>query len=136
MTKYLSKPRMKCALLAAGLLAGSAMFMSGSAGAAQDEEITVLAPRTIHREVVGHTAIGAPIEQVSLSRRVSYYGLDLRRPSDMNELERRIKMTANEACDQLKQLYPLDAATPSDQDCKTSAYNNGMEQVHMIVGSR
>lgn len=134
MTKYLATPRAKLALFAVGMLAGSA-FAVHPVRAVQDDEITVMAPRSIHREVVGRSAIGAPIEEISLTRRVSYAGLDLRRPSDMNELQRRIKMTANEACDQLNKLYPLDTV-PSDRDCKTDAYNSGMEQVHILVGSR
>jgi UrcA family protein len=134
MTKYLTNSGAKIAMLAVGLLAGGALFMPHHASAAQDEEITVMAPRGVYRQQVGRSPTGVPIEEISLSRRVSYYGLDLRRPSDMNEMERRVRLTANEACDQITKLYPVDNFSTSDAECKSQAFKNGMDQVHMVAG--
>ena len=135
MTKYPSKPRAKFALFAVGLIAGGTFLTSPPATAAQDDEITVMAPRGIVREKVGRSALGAPIEEISLTRRVSFADLDLHRRADVNELERRVKLTAKAACDQLTRLYPLDQS-PSDRDCKADAVKGGMQQVEMLVGSR
>src|SRR5690242_8926969 len=55
MTKYLTKTGAKAALLAVGLLAGGAMFTPHHASAAQDEEITVMAPRGVYRQQVGRS---------------------------------------------------------------------------------
>ena len=136
MSKYLTKPRTKLALLAAGMIAGGALFMSQAATAAQDDEgITVQSPRVIHAETVGRSALGAPIRQISLTRRVSFADLDLRHRADVNELQRRIRVTAERSCEQLGRLSPFDQLS-SDSDCRTDAYNGGMEQVHMLISSR
>lgn len=133
MTKYFTKSGAKIAMLAVGVLAGGAMFMPHHAFAAQDEEITVMAPRGVYRQEVGRSPTGAPIEEISVSRRVSYYGLNLRRPSDMNEMARRVRLTANESCDQISRMYPVDNFTTSDADCKSQAFKDGMAQVHQVA---
>ena len=60
------------------------------------------------KTVVGHTAIGALIEEVTLTHRVSHADLDLATHSGAIELKQRVKDTARLACEQLDKLYPLE----------------------------
>jgi UrcA family protein len=130
-------------VLAAAILAGGVAGMGYQAFAQQaytqrDESITVQAPRMIHRETVGRSVTGAPIEEVSLTRRVYVGDLDLRRVADNNELDRRIDLTAREACDQLNRLYPADMypAAANDRDCVKSAIHDAMLQKQTFISSR
>jgi UrcA family protein len=102
------------------------------------EQITIFAPHVVQREIVGRTAIGAPIEVVSLPSRVSYADLDLTRESDANELRRRVGITAIAACKQLNTMYPdsdLYQEIPSDQDCVRNATNGGLYQADQIIAA-
>ena len=116
--------------LAAGLLlsGGSALAQNGSNAI---EEITVVAPRQITREPVGHTATGGTIENISLTRRVDYSDLNLTVHADVEKLDKRVDDTAREACRQLEQLYP--SAALSSPDCVRTAVNGAMMQVDKAV---
>lgn len=65
------------------------------------QEITIVAPYLVHKQVVGRSTIGAPIEVLSISRRVSYADLDLTKASDAATLKKRISDTAKDACEYL-----------------------------------
>src|SRR4051812_38154619 len=109
------------------LTIASATVLIGCGFAAQAADpignITVTAPRTVHREQVGRTNAGVPIEEVSLTRVVSTAGLDLTKVADVQMLDKRIADTAREACDNLNPLYPP-ATFPTmsaDRDCYKDA---------------
>lgn len=63
-----------------------------------DDEIIVIAP-SISSE---RTASGARIETIRTSRSVSLTDLDLRHDADVEELRRRVRATAVEACNDLE----------------------------------
>ena len=83
------------AALAAGLMLGSAAL------AAPPQAPAAAAP-VVQNEVVGQTVIGAPIEQMTMSRPVSYAGLDLANPADVKVLDQRIHRTAQQECAELR----------------------------------
>lgn len=113
---------------------------AASGAAAQDQrdeggsaEIVVTAPYEVRREVVGRASgTGAPIEVISLTRRVDYSDLDLTRHADVQQLEQRVNEIAREACDQLSQLYPI-AARDGNRDCVTEALRDAMRQVEQVA---
>ena len=62
----------------------------------------------VNKTVVGHSDLGAPIEQVTLSRRVSFSDLDLATHSGAVALKKRVQEAARATCKQLDELYPLE----------------------------
>ena len=129
--KTFAFPTTSCFVLATGFA-----FSSGPIIAQEDdtalEEITVVAPRQVTREVVGRSSsTGADIELVSLTRRVSYADLDLALHADVMKLEERINDTAREACDQLERLYPV--ASRDNRDCVGQAVGGAMQRVNEVI---
>ena len=118
-------------LLLAAVGAGLALT-SIPAMAQPSEEITITAPRVVHEMVGRSPSTGAPIERVSLSRQVSYAGLDLRKQADLTVFEKRVSDTAREACKQLDSLYPL---LPPDKECLANTTANGMEQARQAIAA-
>lgn len=118
-------------LLFAALGAGLALT-SVPALAQPSEEITITAPRVVREQVDRSPSTGAPIERVSLTRQVSYSGLDLRKQADVTVFETRVSDTAREACKQLDSLYPL---LPPDKDCLANTTANGMEQAKQAIAA-
>jgi UrcA family protein len=128
------------AFAALGLLAGSLAPMhhaiAQSSFTQSDEQITVGTPRTVHRQFVGRSASGVPIEELSLTRHISYADLNLNNPADRNELARRITFAVNRACTQLDNLYPDSVFPPVyDHDCRAQASNEGMAQMRAVLVS-
>jgi UrcA family protein len=113
--------------IAGGVCAQEQVLIRGGATSA---EITVIAPRLIRRDV-GRTAGVGTNEQISLTRHVSYADLDLSKPADAQELEKRVNDMAKVACDQLAALYPL--AAPNTPDCVQQALSGAMQQVRTAV---
>lgn len=87
------------------------------------EGITVTAPRRVGRS----STTGAPIEEVSAQRVVSYNDLDLRSASGAAELDKRISTAANEACRELETRYPV--GTPDAFTCAKQARAAAQSQV-------
>jgi UrcA family protein len=94
--------------------------------------ITVTAPRLVRQEV-GRTNSGAPVEMISLTRRVDYKDLDLKQHASVAELETRVNEVAKEACDQLARVYPL--SDPQTPDCVKAAVDKAMAQVRDAVAA-
>ncbi len=108
------------AVAATGLQSATPAF-----GAPDDglEGVTVTAPGRFARD----PATGAPIDLITLSRRVSYHGLDLQTPEGSRELDRRIKEAANWACRRLEALYPV--GRPEPTTCAKTAIAEAQPQV-------
>jgi UrcA family protein len=135
-------PKLTFSFVSAALLAlaATALFFKTDPAIAQQaaeeviEEIVVQAP--IVRRQVGRTAIGAKIEVIELSRRVSYADLDLNRPADVTELKTRIETTAKESCEQLSDMFP---SNPSDRNelrrCTNQAVDGAEEQVQAAIAA-
>ena len=115
----------RTSLLVAGLaLVGAVM------AAEQPTEITITASAET-KVVVGRSAYGTPIEEVTLTRRVSYADLDLSKTAGAAELEKRVNQTAKDACKELDNRYPFEPKMADE--CMRSATKMAMDQVHAAV---
>lgn len=89
-----------------------AVLLAGLCLAASSFAANRLPPVTVQaavsKAVVGRSAIGAPIDRVTLTRRVSYADLDLTTYAGAMKLEKRVHTAARAACAQLDDLYPLE----------------------------
>lgn len=117
--------------LAASLMLGSAALAAPQQAATADAGTT--AP-VVQREVVGHSMIGAPIVQTSVSRPVSYAGLNLANPADVKVLDRRIQSTAEKDCEQLRdQSDALMDPTIQSGHCVRSADQNAKSSLSAAI---
>ena len=131
MKKHINRSMKVCFLpvsVAAFLLTGSSVLAQP---VQQGEEITVVTPHTIDKKRVGTSLIGAPIEEISLTHRVNFSDLDLRKQSDVAILESRVKDAATLGCKELDQLYPDSMFPPvaMNKSCFQTAMDGTMPQV-------
>ena len=135
--RVLPHPRLGTLVLAAAALtlASTAALAQGDAAASgashpsEQPDVTVRASRMVRHKVVGRDYAGIPIEQLSLTREISYHDLNLNSTKGAAELLRRVNDTAREACQELTSLYPLNLWTTSNQDCVHRAVRNAMMQL-------
>jgi UrcA family protein len=121
------------------LLAGAVALASGATASAQEydrygqpvyhdngppDEITVFAPRHHHQE---RSAIGAPIEDVSLSTAVRYDDLDLTTDWGIRRLHDRISSAAHDLCQRLDVTHPI--AVSDSPPC----YRTAMEEAEPLA---
>jgi UrcA family protein len=88
--------------LAAGLMLGSAALAATPQAATATAELTASAAPGVQEVVVGRSTIGAPIEQITVSRPLSYVGLNLTNPADVRLIDRQIQDTAEKECAELR----------------------------------
>lgn len=103
--------------------------------AQQSPEIVVEAP---HRPAnVAKTAPGSKelLPEVSVSHRVKYSDLDLSTHSGAVELEKRIRDSATEACQQLSKLYPGSTQGEGKESCVDGAVKKAMEQANKAIAA-
>lgn len=81
------------------------------------------------------SAIGAPIENVSVSREVRYDDLDLRTEWGAHVLRARIVRTARAACRELDRRYPSSyyPATSDSPPCVEWAVDRAMDQADAAI---
>jgi UrcA family protein len=115
----------------AAIAAAAVLMIGASALAQQTEGVTVEAAR--QAKIVGRSSSGVPIEQITLTRKVSYTDLDLKTPAGSDALTQRVKDVAKEACEELDKLYPLTQKTAPD--CTKQAIDSAMEQVHAAIAA-
>jgi UrcA family protein len=89
------------------------------------EEVQVIAPRHIER-----TSIGAPIENVALSRPVRIDDLDLNARWGVRTLRARISNTAHILCRQMDAMYVPLSDTPS---CYSAAVHRAWRQARAAI---
>lgn len=119
--------RLQCTLAAVGILAGSGLALAQPA-----DEITITGVRA--SRVVGRSpTTGAPIEEMSLTRKVSYSDLDLTTHLGATELEKRVNDTAKALCQKLDQLSPLSKA--QGPSCVKQAADAAMVQAHAAIAA-
>jgi UrcA family protein len=94
-------------------------------------EIEVIAPRLVRQEVE-RTPTGKT-ELISLTRRVSYDDLDLKRDGDLAQLDERIEDSAKQACERLAAMYPL--SDPETPDCIDRAVASAKAQLREAVAA-
>jgi len=123
----------RCKLYTRTSLTIAGLIVAGAAMAAEPPaEITITATQQA-KVVVGRTAIGAPIELVTLTRHVSYSDLDLSKSADAATLEGRVTQTVKDACKELDDRYPLEPNTASE--CIKTSTDKAMVQVHQAVAA-
>ena len=103
------------------------------------EELIIRAPDVVRRPLP-RSGPGAPTglrnpEIISLTRAVSYADLDLARPADVQEMQRRIGNTARDICQELQRRYPRQNSefVYSATDCVQKATNDGLETLKQLT---
>jgi UrcA family protein len=99
----------KCVLAGAlmiSLMSGAALAQPASLSAPLPPDsdlsgLTIVAPKTIDR-----TRYGVVTQEMSMSVSVSYADLDMRTPSGVAELDRRVNEAATLICSRLEIAYP------------------------------
>ena len=109
----------------------AAASFAGGAVAQPPQEITVEAPR-IEMTQVGRPSIARVLE-LTLTQRVGCEDLDLSTHTGMAELERRVRMAAQEACEEIARKYPR--ARPSDLMCAGHATREAMVEVRELLAA-
>lgn len=89
------------------------------------ETVEVTAPRYPHR-----TSRGGAIEQVSLSREVHTYDLDLRSPWGVDELRARVRFAAINLCEKIDRNY---ASIDDGRSCYQEAVDRGMRDADAAI---
>ena len=102
--------------------ASAQQYDDGPAYSGPTEEVIVQAPRHHPQRSV----IGAPIEDVAISREVRFDDLDLRTSSGAHRLRERVRETARALCQRLDVAYPI--ATEDSPPCYQSALRDAMYQ--------
>ncbi len=87
----------------------------------------------VSKAVVGRSPIGAPVEQATLTRRVSYADLDLTAYAGATTLKRRVREAAGEACRKLDNVYPLEDRQA--RTCVENAVANASRQVNRAIAN-
>lgn len=128
--------RLVALTLAAGAFSflGTVAVAQNSSGSEGQSTVTVQAPRVVHKSA-GVGANGLALEQLSLTREVSFADLNLDTPEGKVALHDRIRSNAREACQQLAALYPFSIFTDDVQTCVQNAMLTWMPQVHALAPS-
>ena len=109
---------------------------------------TTSAAETVIREIV---VVEAPIkvshqrraddpvmrtETVELSREVSFSDLDLTKHADVQTLRDRVRETARQSCETLKDLFPMPPTGPSEVDkCVERALQDAEDGIEAAIAS-
>lgn len=93
-----------------------------------DDEVIVIAP-SVGSE---RSASGARIETIRASRSVSLEGLDLRHDDDIEELHRRVRATALEACNDLE-YQSRGLVTTRTHECVRDAQESASAEVNEMI---
>lgn len=119
---------MKYSKFAPMFVAAAAALAGASAYGQAMEVVTVEAVREI---IVGKSAIGAPIKELSIRSRVSYADLDLTTPAGVQALEKRVKDTAVSTCKEIKVDVPAEGSTVDK--CIKEALEGATPQINAAV---
>jgi UrcA family protein len=92
------------------------------------EEVIIEAPRY---HAPQRSTIGAPIEDVAMSRTIRFDDLDLRTPWGAHALRDRIAYTARTLCNRMDFVYPV--STSDSPPCYRTAYEDGMAQADAAI---
>lgn len=122
-------PSRRIALTVAAAVA-AACFAGAAAFADEVPGVQVQAMR-IHKERVMDTSSPFPVDQITLSYRVSAKGLDLKTTAGEKALRKRVEDAASAACREIGRLYPL--SEPDDFECSRITAHAAMPQVDQMV---
>ncbi|MGQ0532160.1 MAG: UrcA family protein [Caulobacteraceae bacterium] len=118
-------------------LALSTLALAAAPAVAQsydDDEIVVVAPGVVREPTGRRTSSGIPITDLVTQRLVTAKDLDLRYDADVNELHRRIRVTAEDACNDIERASAGMLIT-SDRECVRDAMRDAMAQADALVYS-
>lgn len=120
---------MKVGTLHIALATIGALVVGGPSLAQQPPEVLVEAPHVEKTTQPG--AMGRQTPALSIVYRVNYADLNIATHSGAVELEKRIKDSATQACQQLKKLYPetIEGETP----CVQGAVKSAMAQAKKAI---
>lgn len=99
----------------------------------EDEGVTVRASK-LQETLVGRSASGVPIYDVSATRVVSCKDLDLSTDAGLASLRVRVRDAAADACDEIERFYP--DARPGKYRCVRTATRSTMREVRELVAAR
>jgi UrcA family protein len=107
-----------------------------SAYGAPPERVIVIAPRRHYSNE--RSDIGAPIENVALSRQVGFSDLDLSTPWGARKLRERVRYTAHALCQRLDAQYPVNAPGEANDafgstHCYRDAVDDGLNQADAVI---
>ena len=91
------------------------------------EEVTITSPR----RPPTRSAIGAPIEEVSMSIPVAYGDLNLHSGEGVYTLRQRVRYAARSVCNRLSFRYPIGA--PDHRSCYSHAIRDAMPQADAAI---
>jgi UrcA family protein len=117
----------KFASLALIAAAGATLLSAGAYGQAM-EVVTVEAVREI---IVGKSAIGAPIKELSIRSRVSFADLDLATADGAAALQKRVEDTAKSTCKEIKVDVPAEGS--SVEKCIKDALAGAQPQIDKAI---
>jgi UrcA family protein len=130
------------AVIVVGVLSGASFSQTAGSNTPTSRsdasllQMAIEASHQVHKKQVGMTYIEIPIEQVTLSRHIGYQDLRPNTPAGAAKFEARIEATAQEACNQLKALYPLDIVATDNRQCVSDAVQGAMRQVRNLEARR
>jgi UrcA family protein len=109
------------------------LTLAGSVSTAEElKEVTIQSTRET-KIIVGRSDIGAPVEEITLTRRVTFRDLDLATAAGGAELEKRVKDAARALCQELDRRSPLMEKTAVP--CAKTATENAMIQVQAAIAA-
>jgi UrcA family protein len=107
------------------------LTLAGSVATAQElKEVTIQSTRET-KIIVGRSYSGAPIEEMTLTRRVRFNDLDLATAAGGAELEKRVKDAARALCEELDKRNPQSERTALP--CAKAATEQAMVQVQAAI---
>lgn len=97
-----------------------------------EDEVIVVTPGVGRYSTGERTAIGAEIDIVTTQRLVASNDLDLRYDRDAEELRRRIRAAAIDACNEVERQ--IDVSLTSDRECIRDAVRDAEQQADALIG--
>ena len=94
------------------------------------EQVTVFAPYVVTKASTGPTK--SRVTTVTMSRNVSFEGLDLTSADGQATLESRVKQAAADVCKELDRRYPSTVSLTENRNCVKQALDEAMIQVRGV----
>jgi UrcA family protein len=110
----------------------AALAMSG-VGLAQQQADTLVVEAPHVERTTQPGPMGMKLPAMSIDYKVNYSDLNLATHSGAVELEKRIKASATQACDQLAKLYP--ETVQGNPPCVEGAIKNAMVQARKLIAT-
>jgi UrcA family protein len=124
--------RARSAALLSVTLAALALCLVGAAGATELATNDVV---EISKEFPRLGSLAAPVEIVSITRRISYADLDLTSRANAREFQKRIRETAVALCQAIDQKRPLSSSPEARRSCIKDATARVLIQVRAAVAA-